>query len=177
MVLFWRNDDKGSNWNFSPSFVMDGVEYSYGEQAMMFYKAALFNDAVTGQKILDAKYPWDIKDKDGKVIEYGHKSLGRQVQNYVDDVWVEHRLEIMTRICVAKFGQIPEYREWLLGTGDMMIVEASPYDRIWGIGLEETDPRAWDPATWPAGVLNLLGIALMRAREILRAEEQELEEV
>jgi ribA/ribD-fused uncharacterized protein len=151
---------------------MDGVEYQYGEQAMMFYKAALFNDAATGQRILDAKYPWDIKDKkSGKVIEWGHKSLGRQVKNYDEEEWVANRLQIMTDICIAKFGQIPEYREWLLGTGDLYIVEASPYDKIWGIGLEETDPRAIDPSQWPSDALNLLGLALMAARDFLRAEE------
>jgi len=175
-LLFWRNEDKGSNWNFSPSFVMDGVEYKYAEQAMMFYKAALFNDPATGQRILDAEYPWDTKDKKtGKVIKWGHKSLGRQVQNYDDTVWIEHRLQIMVDICKAKFSQIPEYKEWLLGTGNLFIVEASPYDKIWGIGLEETDPRATDPSQWPVDALNLLGLALMITRDWLRQQELQYE--
>jgi ribA/ribD-fused uncharacterized protein len=172
LCLFWRNNDMGSNWNHSPSFVMDGIDFEYAEQPMMYYKAMLFNDPVTAQRILDAKFPWDVKDKvTGKVIEFGHKSLGRQVKNYDDAIWIAHREEIMYEVCYAKFSQIPEYREWLLGTGNLIIVEASPHDRIWGIGLEENDPLAWDPATWPVGVLNLLGKALIRVREKLREEE------
>jgi len=172
LCLFWRNHDMGSNWNHSPSFRMDGIDFEYAEQPMMYYKAMLFNDPATAQRILDAKYPWDIKDKTtGKVITWGHKSLGRQVKNYDDAVWIEHRDELMYEICYAKFSQIPEYREWLLGTGDLYIAEASPHDRIWGIGLEETNPLAEDPATWPVGVLNLLGKALMRVRDKLREEE------
>jgi ribA/ribD-fused uncharacterized protein len=172
LCLFWRNHDMGSNWNHSPSFRMDGIDFEYAEQPMMYYKAMLFNDPATAQRILDAKYPWDIKDKTtGKVITWGHKSLGRQVKNYDDAVWIEHRDELMYEICYAKFSQIPEYREWLLGTGELYIAEASPHDKIWGIGLEETDPLAEDPATWPVGVLNLLGKALMRVRDKLREEE------
>lgn len=176
LCLFWRNNDIGSNWNHSPSFRMDGIDFEYAEQAMMYYKAKLFNDDATALRILAAKFPWDTKDKKtGQVIDLGHKSLGRFVKPYDDPTWVAHREEVMYEVCYAKFSQIPEYKEWLLGTGDLIIVEASPYDVIWGIGLEENDPRAEDPATWPAGVLNLLGKALMRVRTKLREEEQQYE--
>jgi ribA/ribD-fused uncharacterized protein len=164
----------GSNWNHSPSFVMDGIEFEYAEQAMMYYKAMLFNDPSMAQLILDAKFPWDIKDKTtGKVTTWGHKSLGRKVSNYNETIWIAHREEIMYEVCYAKFSQIPSYREWLLGTGELHIAEASPYDVIWGIGLEENDPLAEDPATWPAGVLNLLGKALIRVRTQLQNERTE----
>lgn len=170
LCLFWRNNDMGSNWNHSPSFVMDGIEYEYAEQAMMYYKAKLFNDDATAQRILDAKYPWDTKNKQtGQVIEHGHKSLGRFVKPYDDAIWVAHREAVMYEVCYAKFSQIPEYREWLLSTGDLIIVEASPYDAIWGIGLEENDPLVLDPNNWKG--LNLLGKALMQVREKLKEEE------
>jgi ribA/ribD-fused uncharacterized protein len=164
-LLFWRNADAYSNWAYTPSFVIDGVEFAYAEQPMMWLKALLFNDMVTAQKILTAKYPWDIKDKEGKVIEYGHKSLGRQVQNFDELVWVAERDSLIDIVTYAKFSQIQDLREGIIASYPLMIVEASPHDRIWGIGLEETDPRAWDEATWPPGVLNLLGKSLMRSRD------------
>lgn len=68
---------------------------------------------------------------------------------------------------VHKFGGDPELREFLLNTGDRVLVEASPMDRIWGIGLAADDPRAENPASWRG--LNLLGFALMDARAELRA--------
>ena len=67
---------------------------------------------------------------------------------------------------LAKFGQHPELRTFLLGTGQRVLVEASPRDRIWGIGLTRDDPAARDPARWPG--LNLLGFALMDVRDALR---------
>jgi ribA/ribD-fused uncharacterized protein len=67
---------------------------------------------------------------------------------------------------VAKFGQHDDLRAFLLGTGSRVLVEASPGDRIWGIGLTEADPRAADPRSWRG--LNLLGFALMEARAQLR---------
>lgn len=67
-----------------------------------------------------------------------------------------------------KFRQDDRLRDYLLGTGDRVLVEASPMDRIWGIGLAEGDERAQDPARWRG--LNLLGFALMETRERLREE-------
>jgi ribA/ribD-fused uncharacterized protein len=71
---------------------------------------------------------------------------------------------------LAKFDQSPELEDWLLATGDTVLVEASPVDRIWGIGLAANDPRAEDPSNWPR--LNLLGFALMKARHSLRCAER-----
>jgi hypothetical protein len=165
-LLFWRNEDAYSNWAYTPSFTLGGIKFDYAEQTMMWLKAELFGDAKTAQRILDAKYPWDIRDKEtGRVIEWGHKSLGRQVQNYDEAVWVANREGIMDEITYAKFSQIDDLREGIILSYPLQIVEASPYDRIWGIGLEENDPRAWDEATWPAGVLNLLGKSLERSRD------------
>lgn len=67
---------------------------------------------------------------------------------------------------LAKFGQHTDLREYLLGTGDRVLVEASPLDRVWGIGLAADDERAVSPDQWRG--LNLLGFALMQVRETLR---------
>jgi ribA/ribD-fused uncharacterized protein len=66
---------------------------------------------------------------------------------------------------VPKFGEHEPLREYLLGTGERVLVEASPTERVWGIGLAASDERAADPGAWRG--LNLLGFALMRARQIL----------
>lgn len=83
-------------------------------------------------------------------------------------VWERERSGIVVEGSVHKFGQDDRLRGYLLGTGDRVLVEASPMDRIWGIGLAADDERAQDPARWRG--LNLLGFALMEARERLRAE-------
>jgi ribA/ribD-fused uncharacterized protein len=164
-LLFWRNGDPYSNWAYTPSFTLRGYTFAYAEQPMMWLKALLFNDDETAQRILDTKYPWDVKDKKTKkVIEYGHKSLGQQVKGFDEQVWVENRELIMDEVTYAKFSQITDLREGIVASHPLMLVEASPYDHIWGIGLEENDPRAWDEATWPPGVLNLLGKSLERSR-------------
>jgi len=67
---------------------------------------------------------------------------------------------------MAKFSQHADLKEFLLNTGDRVIVEASPYDRIWGIGMATTDANAENPARWKG--LNLLGFALMEVRERLK---------
>ena len=69
----------------------------------------------------------------------------------------------------AKFAQNPDLEEWLIGTGDVVLVEASPVDTIWGIGLAADDKRALDPRTWRG--LNLLGFALMKVRAKLRSSK------
>jgi ribA/ribD-fused uncharacterized protein len=68
----------------------------------------------------------------------------------------------------AKFSQNPRLSEFLLATGNAILVEASPMEWIWGIGLTEEDPRARQPAHWKG--LNLLGFALMAARTQLVAQ-------
>lgn len=160
MVLFWGNRDIYSNWH--PSlFVIDDVQYANVEQYMMAEKARCFGDADTEQAILRTTNPKDIK------------ALGRAVRNYVDERWVAVRPEVVTRACIAKFSQNEALRRQLLATGDKLIVEASPVDAIWGIGLAENDPRALDPQQWRGQ--NLLGIALMKAREVIREAEKAFE--
>ncbi|MGJ5203315.1 NADAR family protein [Bradyrhizobium sp. HKCCYLR20261] len=93
------------------------------------------------------------------------KKLGREVRGFDDARWTAHRFDIAVRGNVAKFGQNPPLGQWLRSTAEAVLVEASPVDRIWGIGLAADDPRARDPLTWLG--LNLLGFALMKARAAL----------
>lgn len=95
------------------------------------------------------------------------KKVGRLVRDFDDTVWVRERFALVVEGGVHKFGQDPALRAYLLNTGERVLVEASPVDRIWGIGLAKDDPRTADPASWRG--LNLLGFALMEARTRLRA--------
>src|SRR5262249_17540741 len=96
------------------------------------------------------------------------KALGRNVRNFVATEWDAHCFEIVTRGNIAKFGQNKALRAYLIDTGEKVLVEASPVDRIWGVGLSADDPRVQDPARWLG--TNLLCFALMKARQILREE-------
>lgn len=141
-----------SQW-YESSFTIDGVFYPTAEHWMMAAKARLFEDDETLAEILVAS--------DAKTA----KALGRKVQNFDDGLWKENARRLVTEGNVAKFEQNSELEEFLLGTGDSVLVEASPYDRIWGIGLKADDERAKHPNTWQGQ--NLLGFALMDVREDL----------
>ena len=141
-----------SQW-FPAPFTVDGRTFRTSEHWMMWSKAMLFGDSETAEQILDAVHP------------HAAKELGRAVRGFDEAVWVERRYSIVVAGSVAKFRQNPELGRFLLGTGGRMLVEASPVDRIWGIGLAASDPGAADPSRWRG--LNLLGEALMEARDIL----------
>lgn len=134
----------------------EGVTLPSAEHGMMLGKARLFGDEEVAAQILAAPTP------------AAAKRLGRQVRGFDGPRWEAARERIVTEVNVAKFGQDAGLRAYLLGTGDSVLIEASPTDTIWGIGLAASDPRAHDPTRWRG--LNLLGFALMRARETLRAE-------
>ena len=143
-----------SQWWPSP-FSVDGVAYATAEHFMMAAKARLFADAEVEAQVLAAPTP------------KAAKALGRQVAGFRSATWERERAGVVVRGNLAKFGQHTELRRYLLGTGDAVLVEASPVDRIWGIGMAEDDPRARRPREWEG--LNLLGFALMEVRARLRA--------
>ena len=155
-VFFWGTSkgkvlNKGclSQW-FASDFVIDGVKYNCAEQYMMAEKARVFGDDATLAKILMAKAPVAIK------------RLGRQVAGFDGARWNEVKFDIVVRGNRAKFSQNAQLRDFLLGTGDATLVEASPKDAIWGVGLDEKDRRILDPDLWQGE--NLLGKALMKVR-------------
>jgi ribA/ribD-fused uncharacterized protein len=141
-----------SQW-WPAAFAVDGLTFPTAEHYMMWRKATLFDDHDTAEQILSAQHP-------GRA-----KALGRQVRGFDERVWEQHRYDVVVAGNVAKFGQHADLRTYLLATGERILVEASPTDRVWGIGLAATDERAAHPATWLG--LNLLGFALMRARAVL----------
>jgi ribA/ribD-fused uncharacterized protein len=143
-----------SQW-WEGSFSENGIVYPSAEHYMMAGKARLFGDERTEARILAAGHP---KEATG---------LGRQVKAFDEAAWVAQRFELVARGNVAKFGQDPALRAYLLGTGRRILVEASPLDRLWGIGLRAEDQRARRPSQWLG--LNLLGFALMEARFRLSA--------
>lgn len=161
-LLFWghtppKSGEVGphllSQW-FEHPFEVDGVRYATAEHFMMAEKARLFGDDDALAAILAAASPGEAK------------ALGRKVRGFDDDTWNAQRSDIVTRASVGKFGSSDEVRSYLVGTGTRVLVEASPRDRIWGIGMGKNNPEAERPSAWRG--LNLLGFALMRARAELQ---------
>ncbi|MFI5984862.1 NADAR family protein [Streptomyces sp. NPDC051555] len=144
-----------SQWWPAP-FTVGEVRYATAEHWMMAEKARLFEDAEAERAALTATSP------------AAAKKAGRLVRGFDADTWERERFGIVVAGSAAKFASSPELRGYLLGTGKRVLVEASPVDRIWGIGLAPDDPGALDPARWRG--LNLLGFALMAAREQLAAQ-------
>jgi ribA/ribD-fused uncharacterized protein len=126
---------------------------------MMVGKARLFRDEAMASRILEASSPGDAK------------SLGRAIRDYDEELWAESRYSIVVEGNTAKFGQHSELLAYLAATAERVLVEASPTDRVWGIGLAADDSRARRPSRWEG--LNLLGFALMDVRERLVAERQD----
>jgi ribA/ribD-fused uncharacterized protein len=94
------------------------------------------------------------------------KQLGRRVRGFVEKQWIDARYSFVVRGNLAKFTQNPPLGEFLVKTARTVLVEASPVDRIWGIGLAADDERAVNPEQWRG--LNLLGFALMEVRQKLQ---------
>lgn len=144
-----------SQWWLS-SFEVEGVFYKTAEHWMMAQKAKLFRDEAMLAKILVSNSPAEAK------------KLGRLVQNYEDSIWVKARYSIVKEGNYHKFSQNAELAKFLLQTNTRVLVEASPVDSIWGIGLHENDKHIDNPKNWNG--LNLLGFALMEVRDQLRTE-------
>ncbi|GAU70075.1 hypothetical protein SSP35_16_00700 [Streptomyces sp. NBRC 110611] len=142
-----------SQWWPAP-FTVDGITYATAEHWMMAGKARLFDDAEAEQRAIAAGHPQQAK------------AAGRTVRGFDEKIWRRHRFGLVVEGSVHKFGGDPALRKFLLGTGSRVLVEASPLDRIWGIGLAADDDRATAPERWRG--LNLLGFALMEARQRLR---------
>ena len=141
-----------SQW-YEARFEVDGFVYPTAEHFMMAEKARLFQDNQKFHEILKAAHPGEAK------------KLGRLVTGFEEQVWQEHRFEIVVRGNLAKFAQNPQLGEFLQNSQNRVLVEASPRDQVWGIGLEEKDSRVMNPEEWRGQ--NLLGFALMKARATL----------
>lgn len=151
-VFFWGSSSPFSNW-YKGQFTYALKNFNCSEQYMMWSKAMLFGDYETAIKVMLTRNPRE------------QKALGRLVNGFDQSIWEMNCIDIMVPALVAKFTQDQTCNDALFATIGKEIVEASPYDIVWGIGLAEDDPRAWDKETWQGR--NLLGVCLMKTRDIL----------
>lgn len=158
-LFFWGHTVKEvitkacfSQW-FPCEFVEDEIVYKTAEHYMMANKAKLFNDNEILKKVLKSETPNEAK------------SLGRKVKNFDSQIWDNHKYDIVKQANLLKFSQNEEFKDFLLSTYNKILVEASPYDTIWGIGMLESDKNIKNPNSWKGE--NLLGFALMEVRDEL----------
>ena len=151
-TLFFGKDSPFSQWH-PCTFVIRGKIFNCAEQYMMYKKAMLFRDFKTARKVLNSSDPRE------------QKSLGRQVRSFDNNIWLKHCKNIVRRGNLAKFGQNKHLRDKLFKTSNTTMVEASPYDRLWGIGLGVNHPNAYNEEKWNGK--NLLGYILTDVRETL----------
>lgn len=151
--FFWETDSPFSQWH-KCSFKAFGIEFNTAEQYMMFQKALLFNDEKTADKILATKNQRE------------QKMLGREVVNFDDRIWKDNARRIVYEANRYKFMQNDNLKLELLETGEKLLVEASPDDSIWGIGLRKEDKRALNYNSWQG--TNWLGYVLTLLREDIK---------
>lgn len=164
-LFFWGHTGKNnqvtktcfSQWHHS-SFEIDGIRYATAEHYMMAEKARLFDNHNLVEKIINASHPNQAK------------AFGRQVTGFTNEIWNKHRFEAVVAGNLAKFSQNSNLGDFLLSTENRVLVEASPVDKIWGIGMAQDHVNADDPFKWKG--LNLLGFALMVVRKKLLADYQ-----
>ena len=151
-IGFWKVDNlygEFSNW-WLCSFVYKGQFFISSEQALMWEKAKMFGDEEVAERILSTTDQKAIKD------------LGRQVKNFSDIIWSHKRYYIMRDILLEKFGQNKVLSDLLLSTKNAELFEASPFDKVWGIGSSDVNI---------VNGQNLLGKALMYVRTYLTAKQ------
>ena len=155
-VFFWG----GTFSQWAPSeFIVNGVKYSSAEQYMMAAKAVLFNDTEAHTQIMGTTSP-----------AY-QKAIGRKVKGFNTYQWEQICRDVVYEANYAKFTQNPKMLAELMATGEKEIVEASPEDKIWGIGLHVSDPRSRKKEEWLG--TNWLGEAIMKVRETLKKEMED----
>ena len=141
-----------SQW-WSCDFYENGILFCCAEQYMMYKKALLFNDFEYAQKIIQCKEAKKIKD------------YGRLIRNFSEEIWNENKQTIVMQGNMLKFSQNIELKEYLQKTGSKILVEASPYDKIWGIGMKKGADGILSPQEWKGE--NLLGFIIMDVRDRL----------
>lgn len=163
-LFFWGHKSHNKNevtkaclsqW-WPSEFTVNGDLYYTAEHWMMVEKARLFGALDIAEQIMATKKPGAAK------------AFGRQIENFDQFKWDEHKYDIVVRGSCHKFSQNPKILSFLAGTSPRILIEASPVDKVWGIGLEEKDARSTNPLLWNGE--NLLGFALMSARDMLLAE-------
>jgi ribA/ribD-fused uncharacterized protein len=151
-VLFWSGIY--SQW-YKAEMTINGNKYNTCEQYMMHQKALLFEDEEVANAVMRESNP------------KAQKSLGRKIRNFDDQKWKQNCMRIVYEGNLAKFSQNPELKAALLSTGDKILVEASPLDFIWGIGMHFDDEGVDNPANWKG--TNLLGQAISLVKQELKS--------
>lgn len=155
-IFFWNSvySQWYTTYNNGGQFIENGIVYPNAEKYMMMAKAKLFNDMEVFDEMSKTDNPRMVK------------ALGRTVKNFSESEWDKHKIDIVTRANVLKFSQNNDLLEILKMHKDKIIVEASPYDKIWGIGLHFDDDKVLYEHLWEGE--NLLGKCIMNARSILK---------
>lgn len=146
-IYFWGSIF--SNFFFMP-IRYKGIKFPTTEHAFMWEKANYFDDKIIANMILDIPHP------------NGAKSLGREIKNYNDKEWSKVRYDYMLEVNRVKWKML---KDVLVLTENKIIVEASPTDRIWGVGLSQENPKILDQSNWLGE--NLLGKVIMQIRDEL----------
>lgn len=153
MIKFWQVGKpygEFSNW-YICSVTYEGKQFCSSEQVFMYMKARLFCDEITANKILYTSNQREIK------------ALGREVKNFDQAKWDANKYDFMLKANKLKLLQNPKIMNILRDTKDEIICEASPYDKVWGIGIGPDDPKVDDINNWQGE--NLLGKVLMDIRD------------
>ena len=153
-TFFWPGPF--SQWAKSPFKDTDGREFNCAEQYMMYYKAMYFNDIETAERIMLTDSP---------KLQQKH---GREVKGFIKEEWDKVARDIVYQGNYLKYTQNLDYKKMLFATKGTTLVEASPYDCIWGIGLDRKDPKRFDRSNWRG--TNWLGETLTRVRDDLMKE-------
>ncbi|MCD6258510.1 MAG: NADAR family protein [Helicobacteraceae bacterium] len=159
-LFFWKHQTESkeisrtclSQW-YRAEFSIENQLYLSAEHFMMASKARLFGDFHKEKEILKMVNPYDVQ------------SLGQEVTGFDEKTWEKHRFDIVIKGNLEKFKQNEKLKKYLLETKEKILVEASPHDKIWGVGLQEEDSTIYNPYRWKG--LNLLGFALMKVRSII----------
>lgn len=155
-TFFYGNSSPFSQW-YPCEFEVDGVVFNCTEQYMMYGKAVLFGDEEMAEAILKTAKPGE------------QKKLGRKVRNFNPEVWKQNARKIVFRGNLAKFSQNADLKAHLLKTEGTEMVEASPRDRIWGIGMGKNNPDRFNKKMWRG--TNWLGEVLTKVREEILSTE------
>lgn len=157
--FFWQTGSPFSNWH-PATYTLNGVEFNCSEQGVMYAKAILFGDNKVAEQILSC----------GSSQQGLMKKLGREVKGFNESTWKKNRVKIYKEHCFAKFTHNEHLKEALMNTVGKTLVEASPSDKIWGIGMHKSEALVTPPNKWKG--LNLLGKILTEIRDELLNEQE-----
>lgn len=149
--FFWKHEF--GQWTKRVMTDQQGTNFNCAEQYMMYQKAKLFGDIEIAEMILDEPRP------------NRQQELGRMVSNFKEEIWNQWKYSIVLSGNILKFTQHSDLKKRLISTYPKVLVEASPYDIIWGVGLAASDDRILDEKNWLGQ--NLLGQVLMTVRDLL----------